>query len=220
MEPEDRNSDWLELYEESRRITKTNRSVAKRRRFFHTTQLVRLVQGLPGAVLEAGCFRGQSSFLICSQLRQLNPKFTGHDYFIIDSFKGLSRPRPIDGQSSVKTFKRHGFRNTSEEFVREALKDFPDIEIFAGWIPEILQKIPEQQYRFVHIDVDLFLPTYTCLQYFYPRMHAGGIIVIDDYGPWASDLWVGCKKAVEKFSVEHKAPFAPLTTGNAFFIKR
>ena len=100
------------------------------------------------------------------------------------------------------------------------MHQFPNVEIVKGWIPDVLSTLAEQNYRFVHVDVDLYQPTLDSLGYFYPRMTVGGIIVIDDYGPWPGNQWPGCLKAVQEFSKEHDVPFAPLDTGNAIIIKR
>jgi hypothetical protein len=77
--------------------------------------------------------------------------------------------------------------------VREALCAFPRIEYFPGWIPEAFPDEPGARYRFVHLDVDLFQPTRDSLEYFYPKLIPGGMIVCDDYG------WPGARKAIDDF---------------------
>src|SRR5688572_31529904 len=42
-------------------------------------------------------------------------------------------------------------------------------------------------------DVDVYQPTRDSLEYFYPRLVTGGILVCDDYG------WPGARKAVDDF---------------------
>ena len=63
----------------------------------------------------------------------------------------------------------------------------------------ILETLAETRYRFVHIDVDIYEPTYACLEYFHPRMVEGGLIVIDDYGfpSWPGPVGgLGCTSQV------------------------
>jgi len=69
---------------------------------------------------------------------------------------------------------------------------------------------------FVHIDVDLYQPTLAALEYFYPRLAAGGIIVCDDYG---SLSFPGAYKAVEEFSRKYNEPILRFTTCQAVIIK-
>ena len=42
-------------------------------------------------------------------------------------------------------------------------------------------EIKDEKFSFIHIDVDLFEPTFESLKFFYPRLKKGGIIVCDDY---------------------------------------
>ena len=63
------------------------------------------------------------------------------------------------------------------------LAEFADLVSFhGGWIPERFNDVAEARFCFVHIDVDLLQPTREVLEFFYPRMVAGGLIVCDDYG--------------------------------------
>ena len=46
----------------------------------------------------------------------------------------------------------------------------------------VAKKWEKEQYCFVHIDVDLYISTLTCFQYFYPLLVTGGVIICGDYG--------------------------------------
>lgn len=195
-----------------------------RPRFFQMIQMLKLTWGLPGATADAGVYRGLSSFLICHYLRLEKQKakqsFDGENHFMVDSWEGLSPPVDDDGQHAQTRWSQKAFTDTSLESVQDLMKDFGSVTYAKGWIPSILDTLPEQTYRFVHIDVDIFEPTLDCLRYFYPRMTTGGMIVIDDYGPWSNGKWEGCCKAVTQFSEESKVPHVSLDTGNGVLIKR
>ena len=210
------HADFVARFDDARRLAR-QRAMAgeeERARFFHMTEMLRLSRGVRGATIEAGCFRGMGSFLICSELRREQEAFTGAGHWMVDSFEGLSQPVDADGDLSRDRFDAGAFTQTSVEHVRETLADFPDVSIVKGWIPEALDRLPEQRYRFVHIDVDLHDPTLHCLEYFFPRLAPQGLLVVDDFGPWAPGLWEGCRKAVESYCSEHDVPFARFDTGN------
>lgn len=210
------HTDFVAMYEEGLRRTGMTDNAWRRPRFFHLLQMLRLSCGLGGATCEAGVYRGLASYLICREQRTENPGFDGTGHFAIDSFEGLATPDQADGDPSCAG----RFGDTSAALVRNTLEDFPGVRIIEGWIPEALGELPEQAYRFVHVDVDLHAPTAACLEYFYPRMVRGGIIVVDDYGPWPTGEWPGCRLAVHEFSARHEAPFAALDTGNVVIVKR
>lgn len=212
--------EYMELYQEGLYHVRMMDAADRRARFFHLTQLLRLTRGVKGETAEAGVFRGLSSWLICKVLQEENPDFKGENHLMIDSFEGLSEPVEKDGAFPLKRFNEGGFTQTSVERVQKSLSDFPDVEIHKGWIPDVFEKIPRKQYRFVHVDVDVYEPTLASLRFFYEQLAPGAIIVVDDYGPWEGQNWPGCIKAVEEFAEEIGQPFAILETGNVFFIKR
>jgi hypothetical protein len=47
----------------------------------------------------------------------------------------------------------------------------------------------------VHIDVDLYQPYVDSIEFFYPRLLDGGVMVFDDYG---SAGFMGARKAVDE----------------------
>ncbi len=203
-----------------------DRGVKRRSRFFNLMKALESTADLPGGVIECGCWRGLSSFLVCEYLRRENSAFQGDGFTIVDSFEGLSEPGVEDSieQDIVrggkdrkgKPFKESGAYAASMDHVREVLGEFSGVEFVRGWIPQVLATLPERNYRFVHVDLDLYTPILEAFRYFHPRLVRGGIMVCDDYG---SLFWPGAKKAVEEFGAESGARLLASVTGQAIVIK-
>jgi O-methyltransferase len=194
----------------------------RRVRFYNTMQLFLQSIELEGAMIECGCFRGLSSFMMCGYLKALHPKFSGKDFFIVDSFEGLSEPTKEDdleqgANQNPRFFAGAGTFATSMDHVRNVLLGFPEVQLYKGWIPEVLQDLPDVKYRFVHIDVDLYQPIKAALEYFHARLVPGGMIVIDDYG---SLFWPGAKLAVEEFCSTNCVQFLKISTAQAVIWRR
>lgn len=194
--------------------------LARRMRFFLLAQLFQRTQSLPGLVAECGCFRGLSSYLLCSYMKAADPAFNGRGYRIFDSFAGLSEPKAedaiddtADNAVRLQRMTRPGAFAASLEEVKRNLAEYPGIEYHQGWIPESFPDEPQARYRFVHIDVDLYQPTLDSLEYFYPKLVPGGYIVSDDYS------WPGARKAVEAFVVSNRLKLRTTPTGQAYFKK-
>ncbi|MBI3627932.1 MAG: class I SAM-dependent methyltransferase [Candidatus Sungbacteria bacterium] len=171
--------------------------------------------------VEAGIARGTTLFQLCSVL-----KGGRHKIYAFDSFQGLSARTKEDVTSEFDIEKSlpaskigsdGGRMAYSLEDVRESLKDFDFIEYHKGWIPDSFAHVPERQYLFVHVDLDLYQPTLAAFAYFYPRLVAGGVMVCDDYGFMS---WPGAYKAVEEFSRRYHEPVIRLPTGQAVIIKQ
>ena len=69
----------------------------------------------------------------------------------------------------------------------------------------------------MHIDVSLYEPTLKSLEFFFPRLVDGGIIICDDYN---SQQLNGVKKAWDEFFLKNKVNFlfAP-SMGGSFIVK-
>ena len=174
--------------------------------------------GLEGLVAECGCFRGLSSYLLCSRLRQREPAFDGSGYRIFDSFHGLSAPGSEDSLDRAEAAAPHAVDVQAGRFaapledVKRALAAFPGIAYFPGWIPEAFPR-DEARYRFVHVDVDLYQPTRDSLDYFWPRLVPGARLVCDDYN------WPGARRAVDEFCAL-KGTTARITASTQAVIER
>jgi tetratricopeptide (TPR) repeat protein len=195
------DEDFQRHYDLGLAKTQTWESGRRRPRFFNLLRLFERALPLDGDIAECGCWRGLSSYLMCRRLQIADSEFTGLGYHIFDSFHGLARPGRED---SVSPSVEGKFAVTLHE-VRENLREFPDIEFHPGWIPETFPGLPERRYRFIHVDVDLFEPTRSSLEYFLPRLVSGGVIVCDDYN------WAGAKRAVDE--VTHAAGIEIHVTG-------
>jgi len=192
----------------------------QRPRYYNLINMLRLSRGLDGHTAEAGSFRGQTSYLICHELRGEDPGFDGATHAAFDSFEGFAPPADHDGEFSKHRYNQGAFTGTSVEHFRNTLREFPSVEIHKGWIPSVFGAVPERTYRFVHVDVDLYDPTLASLEYFFPRLVAGGVLVVDDHGPWPNGAYPGCRVACAEFAAAQGVSYATLNTGNAVFIKR
>lgn len=193
-------------------------------RLYNTVQFLKHTMDLEGDVAECGAFRGLSSFVFCNYIRLFAPDFDGRRYHVFDSFEGLSDPNEKDAicRNEYGALGTHcqprGAFSGAIDVVKATLSEYPAIEYHCGWIPESLSNVEERQYKFVHLDLDLYEPIKGAVEYFYPRMVQGGAIVIDEY---AIPRWPGARRAVDEYCSEHNlAPAVSLTTGNGVLIKK
>jgi O-methyltransferase len=215
--------EFQNIRQESLRRTETPDGGAKSaEKLYNTLQFFKAAAGSGGNIAECGVFRGLSAYVFCRYRRRAQPGFTGHGFSLFDSFEGLSTPTTEDeirergGGSIDSKFRQKGAFQGGLEIVRKALKDFPDVAYHPGWIPLIFQAVPDAQYSFVHIDVDLYEPTKGAIEYFFPRLQPGGAIVCDDYGFLH---WPGAKHAMDEYCVPRGIPTIPLTTGQCVVLK-
>jgi O-methyltransferase len=183
----------------------------RRDRFRDLLRCLSLTDGLTGRLSECGCLAGLSSYLICTQIRRQAPAYAGQGYEIYDSFQGLSTPTEEDLPLPPRMKAGH-FAASLRDVVR-TLHEYPHIAYVPGWLPGTLALGRSQTYRFVHVDVDLYVPTLGALRYFWPRMVRGGVIVCDDYS------WPGARRAVHAFISESQAALHLTPSGTGYVVK-
>ncbi|HEX9722273.1 MAG TPA: TylF/MycF/NovP-related O-methyltransferase [Candidatus Paceibacterota bacterium] len=181
------------------------------------------IKDIGGDVVECGLGKGGTltmlALLIGTEGRQPSRKLYG-----FDSFQGWPEPDPSDASPRNPT---KGEWTVSEELVVDQLttskiyKNFPwmNIQITKGFLGESLPgfDVPSQSIALVHLDVDLYEGYRDGLQYLFPKISKGGIIMLDEYkelhpeNPQYQDRetgverekWPGCTKAVDEFLAEH-----------------
>jgi len=87
------------------------------------------------------------------------------------------------------------FSDTSLEEVKNFIDGNENVHFHPGYFPESARNLSETNYAFVHLDADLYKPTLAALNYFYPKLSAGGVIIVHDY----NHTWDGLRKAIDQF---------------------
>jgi hypothetical protein len=203
-----------------RRISVVNKREA---RFYNLINIYSLAAALDGNIAEIGCWKGLSAYMLNKSASQNIDRYTGKEFWIIDSFEGLSdfedRDQILEDFVPIEIVPGSGHVagsfSASLDHVKQSLNDYPDINYIKGWVPNVLDQIPKDlRWKFVHIDLDLYAPIKGAFKFFSERMTPGGVIVFDDYG---SLPWPGARKAVDEVSAEIGGCLVLLSTGQAFW---
>jgi O-methyltransferase len=175
-------------------------------RIYTVSQFAQLIPRLTGDTAECGTYTGATSYFICQRLLG-----TGKKHFCFDSWEGLSAPQEIDGDYWTR-----GDLLSSEDEARRNLAKFSFVEFHKGWIPERFVDVADREFCLVHIDVDLHDPTHDSLEFFWPRLVSGGIIILDDHGFVTCP---GARTAALDFFANKPERVLDLTTGQGLVIK-
>ena len=92
--------------------------------------------------------------------------------------------------------KKGDFKDTSLSAVSAFLKPFPKIIFKQGFFPQSAKGLSVPRFSFVHIDVDIYQSVLDSLNYFYPQMARGGVMLFDDY-QWKDTP--GVEEAIHEF---------------------
>lgn len=221
----------------SNELLRLEHSYPDKVRFFNWWfQVERLKRdGVPGDFAELGVYKGESAKI----LHQMDPSRKFHLY---DTFEGFKEEDLQHETGKAATYTIRNFADTSLEAARRYIGGNENIVFHPGRFQEssvvshqssavnpqssgsdsqnIDCRLPTSDFRLfslVNLDADLYLPTKAALEYFYPRLSPGGIIIIHDY----NFKWPGIKKAADEFAASIPEPLVmvPDMEGSVIIVK-
>jgi O-methyltransferase len=152
-------------------------------------------EGVPGDFIETGVWRGGSSIFARGVFKALGV----HDrqVWVADSFAGLPPP---DGRYAEDAGDMcHSILELAiplevvkENFRRYGLLD-EQVRFLPGWFRDTLPTLEDHRWAVIRLDGDMYASTMDALENLYPRLSAGGYVIIDD---WSIEP---CRAAVEDF---------------------
>jgi O-methyltransferase len=156
-----------------------------------------------GDIAEVGVYMGGSAKIICEAKgnRRLH---------LFDTFEGL--PEVSEIRDSARFHKNQ--YSCTLEYVKGLLSNYPNVFFYKGMFPSTADPVSDRQFSFVHLDVDLYESTKCCLEFFYPRMSRGGVIISHDYLNSK-----GVKTAFQEYFKDKPEPVLELTDSQCLIVK-
>jgi hypothetical protein len=185
-----------------REIRRQGRSLCSAFELYLIYSAARAQSRRPGAMAEVGVYRGASAKLIC--------KAKGDKLLrLFDTYEGL----PESSREDRGVHKTNQYAYNLED-VQAYVAEFENVRFHKGLFPDSTEGVEENQYCFCHFDVDLYEGTKACLEYFYPRMIQGGIMISHDYG-----LLAGVEQAFDEFFQDKPEEIIDMPTTQGMVVK-
>jgi O-methyltransferase len=169
-------------------------------------QLINAVEAtahVDGDLAEVGVFDGASARLVLDHA----PKHKILHLF--DTFEGLPDIDDID----ARRFRKGDFPG-SVESVRRYLGDVERVALHPGLFPATAAVVEDRRFSCVHLDADLYSSTMAGLEFFYPRLSRGGILLCHDYVSAE-----GVNQAIRLFFTDKPEPVIELIGYQALIVK-
>jgi O-methyltransferase len=158
---------------------------------------------VPGDIAEVGVYQGGSAKLICEAKGDKR-------LHLFDTFEGLPELYEFDDVGRLC----EGQTKASLEDVKQYLAKYKNVYFYKGLFPSTAGGCKNESFSFVHLDVNLYEGTLHSLEFFYPRMSRGGIIISHDY-PHIS----GVRKAVDEFFEDKPEPIVQIAGNQCLIVK-
>ena len=181
-------------------------------RCYELWTLVRQSQKLDrGALLEVGTWRGGSGSIIAKAADLCG---IGERVYLCDTFQGVVKAGASD--TRFKGGELRAAKAEAEATVRRM--NLANVEILPGIFPdETGSALSDKQFRFAHLDAKVYQSTKDALDWLWPRLVRGGIVVFSDYGIYGCE---GVTRLVNEIVFESDRLFIHNLNGHGILIKR
>jgi O-methyltransferase len=179
---------------------------------------------VPGDIVECGVWRGGSMMAVARTL--LNMGVSDRQLHLYDTFEGMTAPtsRDIDfaGVPAAESFNKYKFENavgsdwcfSSLEEVKSNMEStgYPpsNIHYVKGKVEDTLPGRVPDAIALLRLDTDWYESTRCEMVHLFPRLHVGGILIVDDYLGWQ-----GAHEAVNEYLRDHKVRLYLDPTGHS-----
>ena len=167
------------------------------------------INNIPGALVECGVWRGGSAMNMAMTI--LGCGASPRDLWLFDTYSGMTKPseRDVDvyGRTATAKFEKmtQGERkwlDASVDDVRENMRStgYPveRVHLIEGMVEETIPSRAPEQIALLRLDTDWFDSTKHELEHLFPRLTAGGVLILDDYGHWQ-----GARQATDEYFARH-----------------
>lgn len=170
-------------------------------RFLSQYEIFKKIIPVKGSIVECGVFRGGGLMAWAKMSAILEPVNLTRRIYGFDTFEGFPSVTEQDLQGLGQNVKRGDLYSNSYEELSELI-DIYDSDRFLGHIdkvhlirgdavktiPEFLQSHQHLVVSLLFLDFDLYDPTCTAIEHFYPRIPKGGVVAFDELD---NPLWPG-----------------------------
>ena len=177
-------------------------------RCYELWELAAQVGHLAGSLLEVGVWRGGSGCVIAARA-------PAKKVYLCDTFCGVVKVSDKD-----TSYRGGEHADTSEEAVQALIKKMglQNVAVLRGIFPDDFRReMDAERFCFVHLDVDVYLSAKEVMDFIWPRMPTGGIVVFDDFG---FESCGGIPKLIDSYRGDRDKVIVHNLNGHAVLIKR
>lgn len=186
-------------------------TLVDKNRCYELWQLVHEAKKTEGVIIEVGVWRGGTGAIIAKQAKL---KGIRDRVYLCDTFRGV-----VKAGANDPLYKGGEHADTSKQMVEALFRKLrlDNIQILEGVFPdETGRLISDKKFRFCHIDVDVYQSSKDILEWLWPRLSMGGMVVFDDYG---FRNCAGIKQLVDEQRIRQDRVVVSNTSGHAILIK-
>ena len=169
---------------------------------------------LPGDFVECGVNTGICSLAVCEYLdfNSLNKSF-----WLFDTFAGIPIDQVTEREKKLGRLEEN--KMMYSDCYATALHNFspyPKAHLIRGKVPETLHDVDIDAVCYLSIDMNIVEPEIAAIEFFWDKLSAGALVILDDYG---GTSYVAQHEAMNAFAASKNVKICELPTGQGLLIK-
>ena len=168
---------------------------------------------LQGDFVECGVNTGIISLAICDYLNFAEiPKM----FYLFDTFSGIPKDQINEEEVALGRNQEEKLYFECYELTKSNFKDFPNVKLIKGKVPQTLPLAPIEKVCYLHLDMNIVKPERAAVEYFWEMLSPGAAVLLDDYG------WKGFlpqRRALDEFAQSKSCAICELPTGQGLLLK-
>lgn len=165
--------------------------------------------------VECGIGDGMSAFYTLREINKNLKTLNNSKLHLFDSWGPMKKTDLIE--SELDSIDRYS--ELELDVTKNNLKEYENQIVYhKGYIPEVFHQLPNppDSIVYMHIDLNSTKPTIASLEFFFPKLIPGGVILFDDYG-WNNHK--DTKHAVDNFFKDKPGILMHLPTSQAIYFR-
>jgi hypothetical protein len=169
-----------------------------------------------GDFVECGVYTGVISGAVCDWLNFGDLR--DRSFWLLDTFDGLPEDQLLDGERSlnIQNYNQEYKRSGVYESVVNKFKIFSNVTVVKGEIPDSLQSVTSERIAYLSIDLNMSRPEIATMEYFWPKLSPGAVVLLDDYN---QRLHMHQKGLLNVFAKGKGVSILGLPTGQGILVK-
>lgn len=165
---------------------------------------------IPGDFVECGVNEGWLSLTICNYLgfNSLDKSF-----YLFDTYEGIPDDQITDQERERAAVHRYSdcYERTKQKF-----SPFPRAKLVRGKVPDTLTMAKIDKVSYLSIDMNIAKPERDAIEFFWPKLSTGGIVILDDYAFTGYEIQ---HESMNDFAAQIGVHILTLPTGQGIMIK-
>lgn len=167
---------------------------------------------LKGDFVECGVNTGILSLAICDYV---NFNMLDKSFYLFDTFSGIPESLMSSFEAKDRLHSNSKYPDCYEQ-AKLNFSNYPRAKLVRGMVPDTLSKVNVDHVCYLSIDMNIAYPEREAIEFFWPKLSPGAMVVLDDYG-WLN--YENQKNTMDEFALKVGVEILTLPTGQGLIIK-